>query len=313
MTWVPSCPECFQNLKGVKRKSRWSYDDHHLKRYRNGTAAVSGAEKGSNTITMSRARQVPSKEPRSELCSDERAKRDRCAIADGAERDRIARAVETRVRSRAKSTRYDSCYPAGTLAASRARTAGKWLSPVPRVAQMGPQARAILPSRAENPKRQDSLAEQRGFEPSVPVRPLCFRVGLLAPVHELRFLLFESPAVAPRTFGFFGQRLVTRRGGGGSLSSLRDSALGVTCIPCRSYAAFRTGNARSPIRRALPLLSPARSSHQFLLVRFPAIFHSSTTSSIRSATSAYPFSRNQWRARSTSDTVRFRYPPPPST
>jgi hypothetical protein len=32
VTWVPSCPERFQYLKGVKRKSRWWYDDHHLKR-----------------------------------------------------------------------------------------------------------------------------------------------------------------------------------------------------------------------------------------------------------------------------------------
>lgn len=207
------------------------------------------------------------------------------------------------------------------------------------------------------------MAERSGFEPSVPVRLLCCRVGLLAlmvggcrnrlvggetnwrgagpplicssstdasrcvrsgirttitaraesTVHEFRFLPFESPAVASRIFCFFGQRSVTRRGGGGSLSSLRDSALGVTRIPCRTCAAFRTGNTRSPIRRGLPLLSPARSSHQFLLVRFPAVFHSSTTSSIRSATSAYPFSRNQWRARSMPDTVRFRYPPQPST
>jgi hypothetical protein len=45
-----------------------------------------------------------------------------------------------------------------------ARTAGKWFSPVPRITQMRPQARAISPLRAENPQRRDSVAEGVEFE-----------------------------------------------------------------------------------------------------------------------------------------------------
>ena len=48
------------------------------------------------------------------MCSDEGAKRDRCAIADGNERDRIARAVKG-VRGGAKSTRD---YPSDRAAKS---------------------------------------------------------------------------------------------------------------------------------------------------------------------------------------------------
>jgi hypothetical protein len=58
--------------------------------------------------------------------------------------------------------------PTETLAPSCARTAGKWFSPVPRITQMKPQARAISPIRAENPQRLDSLAERAEFELSVP-------------------------------------------------------------------------------------------------------------------------------------------------
>jgi hypothetical protein len=38
--------------------------------------------------------------------------------------------------------------PTETLAASCARTGGKWFSPVPRITQMKPRARAIPPLRA---------------------------------------------------------------------------------------------------------------------------------------------------------------------
>jgi hypothetical protein len=58
--------------------------------------------------------------------------------------------------------------PTETLAALRAQTAGKWFSPVPRITQMRPQARAIPPLWAENPQRPDSVAERGGFELPVP-------------------------------------------------------------------------------------------------------------------------------------------------
>jgi hypothetical protein len=45
----------------------------------------------------------------------------------------------------------------------------KVLSPVPRVTQMKPQARAIPPIRAENPKRRDWVAERGEFELPVPI------------------------------------------------------------------------------------------------------------------------------------------------
>ncbi len=44
--------------------------------------------------------------------------------------------------------------PTETLAASRARTARKWLSPVPRSMRMNAQARAISLIRAESSQRR---------------------------------------------------------------------------------------------------------------------------------------------------------------
>jgi hypothetical protein len=54
-----------------------------------------------------RTQQSPSEEPRSELRSDERAKRDRPAIKDGNKGDRIAPAAK-RVSGGAKSAGYNS-------------------------------------------------------------------------------------------------------------------------------------------------------------------------------------------------------------
>src|SRR6202040_1238520 len=44
----------------------------------------------------------------------------------------------------------------------------KVFSPVPRITQMKPQARAIPSLRVENPKRRDSVAERSEFELPVP-------------------------------------------------------------------------------------------------------------------------------------------------
>jgi hypothetical protein len=78
--------------------------------------------------------------------------------------------------------------PTETLASSCARIGGKCCSPLPRVTQMRPQARAIPPLRAENPQRPDSVAERNEFELSVPLvlarkRPI--PAGFLSPRRNL--------------------------------------------------------------------------------------------------------------------------------
>jgi hypothetical protein len=67
--------------------------------------------------------------------------------------------------------------PTETLAASAHETAGKWFSPVPRITQMKPQARAISPLRAENPQRPDSLADDAVWSEPVSGRKFPVKQG----------------------------------------------------------------------------------------------------------------------------------------